>query len=144
MIQATYIARASDSLFLCEFRDQNTTYTTEMRARDKKIIAHEKSKSGDVEMVNIDNFTYGHILSERGIVILCICSSKFPKKLAKAYSSELLRLFEERMQSEFGSVGRDLRSKLETIEKPYHYLSFGKFDMVLTNRQGDFQADREV
>lgn len=144
MIQATYIARASDSLFLCEFRDQSTNYTNEMRIRDKKILGHEKSKTGELEIVNIDSQTYGQILCERGVVILAVCNNKFPKKLAKAYSSELLRLFEERMQTEFGSVGRDLRSKLETIEKPYHYLSFGRPHVLLTLRQSHRQADREV
>lgn len=144
MIQATYIARASDSLFLCEFRDQNTNYTNEMRTRDKKILAHEKSKTGEMQIVNIDSQTYGQVLCERGVIIMTVCSNNFPKKLAKAFSSELLTLFEERMQSEFGSVGRDLRSKLETIEKPYHYVSFGRPKAPLTLRQSDQEAGREV
>jgi hypothetical protein len=29
------------------------------------------------------------------------------------------------MQSEFGSSGVDLRSRLETIEEPYYFINFG-------------------
>ncbi len=31
----------------------------------------------------------------------------------------------QKLQSEFGSSGVNLRSKLETIDKPYYFLNFG-------------------
>lgn len=61
------------------------------------------------------------------ITYAAVLNTKYPKKLAKAFLMELSGLLLEKMQSEFGSSGVDLRSRLETIEQPYYFINFGGF-----------------
>ena len=60
-----------------------------------------------------------------GITYATVCDAKYPKKLAKAFSIDIARMLEQKMQAEFGSSGVNIRSKLETIDQPYYFISFG-------------------
>lgn len=73
------------------------------------------------------------LVTANGVTYATVFDEKYPKKLAKAFSLDLVKLLEQviiqahkKMLAEFGSSGIDIRSRLETIDQPYYFINFGK------------------
>jgi len=75
-----------------------------------------------------------------GVIYMALCERNYPVKLANSYLEELRSGFQEvkvicsstltneikELKSHYGTQSIDYRSKIETIEEPYHFLKFGK------------------
>lgn len=63
---------------------------------------------------------------EDGVTFLTVCGSSYPKKLAFSFLEDIRAAFQEELQTAFGTHAVDYRSIIETIEKPYYFVKFGK------------------
>lgn len=58
---------------------------------------------------------------------MCLTDRKYPQKLAFLYLQQVADAFLAELQTQFGTGAVDHHSKIETIEKQYAFIKFGKF-----------------
>jgi vesicle transport protein SEC22 len=66
-----------------------------------------------------------HYLIDDGVCFMVLCDSSYPKRLGFAFLDDIKALFWEECKREFGVGGVDYRSRIECIQKPYHFIKFG-------------------
>lgn len=65
-------------------------------------------------------------ITEDGVTFLTVCGSSYPKRLAFSFLEDIRAAFQEELQTAFGTHAVDYRSIIETIEKPYYFVKFGR------------------
>ena len=128
MIKAVLIARKEDTWSLCEYYDDQMDNRDVIRSKAKKFQEIQKGQTTEPEFEFLDTSegVYIHFLCQDFIMYQVICERQFPKKLAKAFLTELRVLFIEEMESKFGSANVDLRSKVACIDEPYYFIRFDR------------------
>eukprot|EP01069_Polyplicarium_translucidae_P002088 Polyplicarium_translucidae@DN1913_c0_g1_i1.p1 len=133
----TYVARLSDGLILCETWDDAELPQELQPIKSQAKLVMRKFPNAQASKCSIDAGKYVfHARIDEGIIFMTICPSAFPARLAFLFLDEVHRAFEEELKREFGTVARDHRSSIETIEKPYYFI---KFDRVIQKKRGDFR-----
>ncbi|QPG75811.1 hypothetical protein FOA43_003173 [Brettanomyces nanus] len=125
-MESTLIYRVSDGLPLAgSSDDDNTRELLALKKQCKRLVSkfsqqpEHNTSMGDIASTVEENGSMKniHYLISKGMIYLCITPSKFPKKLAYSYLSEI--------SNEFGHVyGADLD---KPDLKPYQFMQFDSF-----------------
>lgn len=136
----TFIARASDGLVLSETWDSgHSEHLAVFKQQAKKIL---QKLSGAPARCSVDGGTAAapvvfHYLLEGGVCYLALAGKSFPKRLVFAYLEEIHRAFLEELKRHYGTgAGVDYRSQIDTIQKPYFFITF---DRVVQKKRADFR-----
>jgi vesicle transport protein SEC22 len=136
----TFIARASDGLILSETWDSGQSeHLSVYKQQAKKIL---QKLNGAPPRCTVDGGTTAapivfHYLIDGGVCFLCLAGKSFPKRLAFSYLEEIHRAFLEELKRHYGTTGSvDYRSQIETIQKPYFFITF---DRTVQKKRADFR-----
>lgn len=128
MIRAVLIARKSDGFLFCEVCEEASTdrNLALIRNRATDFLKNMNTKQ-DMCTVNIDsqNFVFHYKIYEN-IVYLAITDIKYPSKLAFCFLEDINEGFNEELKNHFGTQSVSYYSKLETIDRAYYFIKFGK------------------
>lgn len=91
MIRSTQIARVGDGLMLCASVDDEAMESSlaEIKSQVKLILRRLNKNAEPQASIESGSFTLHYLLSEDGIVFLCICERSYPRKLAFTYLSDI-------------------------------------------------------
>jgi vesicle transport protein SEC22 len=134
----TFIARASDGLILSETWDSGQSDSLIIfKQQAKKILAKLKNAPPkcSVDGGTAANPVLFHYLLDGGICFLTVAGKSFPKRLAFAYLEEVHRAFIEELKRHYGTGSVDYRSQIETIQKPYYFITF---DRTVQKKRAEF------
>jgi vesicle transport protein SEC22 len=135
----TFVARASDGLILSETWDSGQSDTLSVyKQQAKKILT--KTKNGpskcSVDGGTASNPIIFHYMVDSGICYLTLGGKSFPKRLAFAFLDEIHKLFLEELKKHYGTGSVDYRSQIETIQKPYFFITF---DRTVQRKRAEFR-----
>lgn len=149
MPKLTFIGRVSDGMILCETYEDLQRENYELKNLAKNILK-KVSRSSDSSIVDTGlNHTY-YYKTVDGICYLTCTESKYPRKLAMAFLEEIISEFQQELKKTWGSgESVDLRSKIETIERPYYFIKFDRFikkkrQIYLSPSQDMLEAQKEL
>lgn len=125
----TFIARASDGLILSETWDSGQSDSLAIfKQQAKKILT--KLKNGpskcSVDGGTPSNPIVFHYIVESGICYMALAGRAFPKRLAFVFLEDIHRLFLEELKRHYGTGSVDYWSQIETIQKPYFFITFDR------------------
>ena len=127
MPKLIFIARASDGMMLCELYEDLQRENFELRVYAKKII---KKIGRGPELCILEtsfNSNFYYKISD-GIIFLTCINSNYSQKHAFQFLDDIIAGFLQEVKKHFGSgESVDIRSKIETIERPYYFLKFDRF-----------------
>ena len=126
----TFIARASDGLILSETWDSGQSDSLALfKQQAKKVLGKLKNAplKCSVDGGNSSDPVLFHYIVEGGICYLALAGKSFPKRLVFAYLEEIHRSFLEELKRHYGTGSVDYRSQIETIQKPYFFITFDRF-----------------
>ena len=135
----TFISRASDGLILSETWDSGQSDAlTVYKQQAKKILAKLKNAPSKC---SVDGGTAAspvlfHYNVDHGICYLCLAGKSFPKRLAFAFLEEIQRAFVEELKRHYGTGSVDYWSQIETIQKPYFFITF---DRTVQRKRSEFR-----
>ena len=135
----TFIARASDGLILSETWDSGQSEAlTVYKQQAKKILS--KLKNGPSKCT-VDGGTGAnpivfHYTVDNGICYMALAGKAFPKRLAFAFLEEVHRSFLEELKRHYGTGSVDYWSQIETIQKPYFFITF---DRTVQRKRQEFR-----
>ena len=135
----TFVARASDGLILSETWDSGQSDVVSIyKQQAKKILT--KLKNGPSKC-SVDGGTSAspiifHYMIESGICYLTLAGKSFPKRLAFVFLDEIHKLFLEELKRHYGTGSVDYRSQIETIQKPYFFITF---DRTVQRKRTEFR-----
>jgi len=136
----TFIARASDGLILSETWDSGQSENLHIfKQQAKKVL--QKLHNQTVTKCSVDGGTPSapvvfHYLVDGGICYLALASRSFPKRLAFVYLEDVHRAFVEELKRHYGTGSVDYRSQIETIQKPYSFITF---DRTVQKKRAEFR-----
>jgi vesicle transport protein SEC22 len=134
----TIIARQEDGLVLVETWEDARSRLGEA----KKVLGGLGRSVANKFTVDVDEQGVFHCLSENGLVFLAACSRGFNKRVAFTYLEELARAFHEELKRVLGSTTSvDYRSFIETINKPYYFITF---DRTIQKKRQEFKEPQKV
>lgn len=125
----TFIARASDGLILSETWDSGQSDSLIIfKQQAKKILTKLKNAPSkcSVDGGTSANPILFHYLVDSGICFLTLAGKSFPKRLAFAFLDDVHRAFLEELKRHYGTGSVDYRSQIETIQKPYFFITFDR------------------
>ena len=125
----TFVARASDGLILSETWDSGQSDTLAVfKQQAKKILVKVKNGPSkcSVDGGTASNPILFHYTIESGICFLTLAGKSFPKRLAFAFLEDIHKLFLEELKRHYGTGSVDYRSQIETIQKPYFFITFDR------------------
>lgn len=127
MPKLTFIGRISDGLMLCETYNDMQRDTYELKTLAKKVMRQLKRAPEMCALETKLKHTFYYKIVD-GVCFLTCCEANYPKKLSMAFLDEIINGFQEELKKTFGSGGSvDIRSRIETIERPYYFLKFDRF-----------------
>lgn len=135
----TFVARASDGLILSETWDSGHSDSLALfKQQAKKLLARLKNAPA---RCSVDGGTAAHpilfhYIVDGGICYLALGGKSFPKRLVFAFLEEVHRAFLEELKRHYGTGSVDYRSQIETIQKPYFFITF---DRVVQKKRADFR-----
>ena len=135
----TFIARASDGLILSETWDSGHSDSLAVyKQQAKKILT--KLKNAPVRC-SVDGGTaanpiFFHYIVEGGVCYLALAGKSFPKRLVFAFLEEIQRAFVEELKRHYGTGSVDYRSQIDTIQKPYFFITF---DRAVQRKRTEFR-----
>lgn len=135
----TFIARASDGLVLSETWDSGQSDSLAVyKQQAKKILT--KLKNAPVRC-SVDGGTAAnpilfHYVIDSGICYLALAGKSFPKRLVFGYLEEVHRAFVEELKRHYGTGSVDYRSQIETVQKPYYFITF---DRTVQKKRSEFR-----
>jgi vesicle transport protein SEC22 len=135
----TFIARASDGLILSETWDSGQSDSLAIfKQQAKKILT--KLKNGPSKC-SVDGGTPSspivfHYTVESGICFMALAGRAFPKRLAFVFLEDIHRLFLEELKRHYGTGSVDYWSQIETIQKPYFFITF---DRTVQRKRAEFR-----
>ena len=135
----TFIARASDGLVLSETWDSGLSDSLSVyKQQAKKILMKLKNAPSrcSVDGGTASSPVLFHYIVEHGICFLCLAGKSFPKRLAFAFLEEIHRAFIEELKRHYGTGSVDYRSQIETIQKPYFFITF---DRAVQKKRAEFR-----
>lgn len=115
---------------------------------DLKNTAYEilkKAKYG-WQLCSIDGlggFVF-HYRIEDGVCFMVLCDQCYPKGLAFAFLEDVIRAFQEELKIEFGTYSVDYQSRIDTIEKPYHFIHFDRTIKKLKDEYKDSNSSKSL
>lgn len=144
MVHVCFAARISDGLVLVESTCGNMMYFSP----DLKNTAYEilkKAKYG-WQLCSIDGLGAHafHYRIEDGVCYMVLCDQCYPKGLAFGFLEDFLRAFQEELKVEFGTFSVDYQSRIDTIEKPYHFIRFDRTIKKLQDEYKDSNSSRSL
>jgi vesicle transport protein SEC22 len=71
-----------------------------------------------------------------GVCYMALASRSFPKRLVFAFLEDIHRAFLEELKRHYGTGSVDYRSQIETIQKPYFFITF---DRVVQKKRAEFR-----
>lgn len=126
MPKLTFIGRVSDGLILCETYEDLYKESIELKTLAKNVLK-KLIRAPDTCIIDTQ---LGHTFYYKivdGVCFLTCTESKFQKKLALAFLDEIIGAFQEELKKKWGTgESVDIRSKIETIERPYSFLPFDR------------------
>lgn len=132
MPKLTFIGRVSDGMILCETYEDLQRENYELKNLAKNILK-KVSKAADSSIVDTGLAHTFYYKVVDGICYLTCTESKYPRKLAMAFLDELISEFQQELKKTWGSgESVDVRSKIETIERPYFFI---KFDRIIKKKR---------
>lgn len=135
----TFVARASDGLILSETWDSGQSDSLSLfKQQAKKILSRLKNAPS---RCSVDGGTGStpilfHYIVDGGICYLALAGKSFPKRLVFAYLEEVHRSFLEELKRHYGTGSVDYRSQIETIQKPYFFITF---DRTVQKKRAEFR-----
>ena len=126
----TFIARASDGLILSETWDSGQSESLAVYKQQAKKILQKLKNSPN--KCSVDGGTASdpilfHYLMDGGICYMALAGKSFPKRLVFAFLEDIHRAFLEELKRHYGTTGSvDYRSQIETIQKPYFFITFDR------------------
>ena len=135
----TFIARESDGLILSETWDSGQSDALIIyKQQAKKIL--QKLKNGP-NRCSVDGGTGAspiifHYLVDNGVCYLTLAGKSFPKRLVFAFLEDVHRAFVEELKRHYGTGSVDYRSQVETIQKPYFFITF---DRTVQKKRAEFR-----
>ena len=127
MSKHTYIGRASDGLILCEAHEGLQLENYDLISLAKSTLK-TLSRSPEACVLETDLNHTIYYKTFDGICYLVCTEVKYPKKLALAFLDELISGFQDEIKKTWGTgESLDIRSRIETIEKPYYFNKFSGF-----------------
>lgn len=135
MPKLTFIGRVSDGMILCETYEDLQRENYELKNLAKNILK-KVSKAADSSIVDTGLSHTFYYKTLDGICYLTCTESKYPRKLAMAFLDELISEFQQELKKNWGSgESVDVRSKIETIERPYFFI---KFDRIIKKKRQNY------
>jgi vesicle transport protein SEC22 len=127
MPKLTFIGRVSDGTILCETYEDLQRENYDLKNLAKSILKKlARAPDSCVLETELNHTFYYKILD--GVCYLTCTEAKYPKKLAMAFLEEIITGFQEEMKKLWGTgESVDIRSKIETIERPYFFIKFDRF-----------------
>jgi vesicle transport protein SEC22 len=136
MAHTTIIARVLDGLILTEMQDGVAHgWTNECRPKALDIL---KRASGLMPRCSIDwgdRFVFNFLQCD-GVCFLAMFDQSFPRNYAFAFLEDVHLLFQEELKREFGTGSVDYRSRIDTIEKPFHFV---KLDRQILRKKAEYR-----
>jgi vesicle transport protein SEC22 len=136
-------------MILCETYEDLLKENYELKNLAKNILK-KVSRSADSSIVDTSfSHTYYYKTLD-GICYLTCTESKYPRKLALSFLDEIIAEFQQELKKTWGSgESVDLRSKIETIERPYFFIKFDRFikkkrQIYLSPSQDMLEAKQEL
>lgn len=143
MMNVTLIARATDGMLLVEtWDDEASQVLAPFKKQAKELLGglwrlHHGAPPRRCSLETNSGDVVFHYTIDDGIIYLSICEASYPTKLAFAFLEEVQSSFITELQREFGSGSSvNLRSQVETIQKPYYFV---RFDRVIQRKRQDFR-----
>ena len=138
----TLVARQDDGLILAETWEG----TDEARGRlgeAKKVLGGlRRSGTGRFSVEDSVGEAAFHCVTENGVIFLAATSRGFNKRVAFTFLEEISRAFVEELKRVLGtSASLDYRSYVDTINKPYFFITF---DRVIQKKRQEFKEPQKV
>lgn len=149
MPKLTFIGRVSDGMMLCETYEDLQQENHELKTLAKNTM-RKLARAPDACVLETDlHHTFYYKIID-GVCYLTCAEAKYPKKLAMAFLEELIAGFQEEMKKTWGTgESVDIRSKIDTIERPYFFIKFDRFikkkrQVYLSPSQDMMEAHKEL
>jgi vesicle transport protein SEC22 len=137
MVVTTFIARVVDGLILCESWDSGDGggMSDSQNQKNKAKMLLKKLQNTDPKCSVESGSCVFHYMIDNGVVYLVLADRAYPKAMAFRFLEDIKNLFIQHLVSDWGQ-GVDLRSKIETIDKPYHFI---RFDRTIAKKKQEYR-----
>jgi vesicle transport protein SEC22 len=137
----TLVARQDDGLILAETWEGSEESRRRLGEAKRVLGGLRRSGVGKFS-VDVDESAVFHCMTENGVVFLTVTSRNFNKRVAFTFLEEVSRAFVEELKRVLGtSTSVDYRSFVDTINKPYYFITF---DRTIQKKRTEFKEPQKV
>jgi len=135
MVVTTFIARVVDGLILCESWDSGGEAPDGQNQKNKAKMLLKKLQNTDPRCSVDSGSCVFHYVIDNGIIYMVITDRSYPKVIAFRFLEDIKALFIQSLMADWGQ-GVDIRSRIETIDKPYHFI---RFDRTIAKKKQEYR-----
>jgi len=135
MAHVTFIARSMDGLILVETWDDSNKVSKQVKDQAKQLLRKLHNMPQKCSVEGAGGFVF-HYTMDNGVCFMALFDQSYPKNLAFSFLDDIIMLFQQELQREFGTGSVDYRSHIETIEKPYFFI---KFDRQISKKNAEYR-----
>jgi vesicle transport protein SEC22 len=142
MVQVCFAARISDGLVLVESSWGNN-FSPDLKNTAYEILRNAKYGWQLCSINGLGGFAF-HYRIDDGVCYMVLCEQCYPKGLAFAFLDDVMTAFQEELKIEFGTYSVDYQSRIDTIEKPYHFIHFDRKIKKLKDEYKDSNSSKSL